>query len=202
MGDIGWDNLRLIALESRWGGAWKIQFILATFQLLAGLLVPKGGRAGWFTWTLCAILFCAALPLLGHAGGSNARLLLHATHIFATSVWLGTLTAIVVLLNDGGKLLIRSFSPVALVCSAVVVLTGIIVAGLYVASPDNLVATTYGRTLLLKVGLFLGILACGWMNWRRLRIHSSGRVSTLRAELAFAAAVILVTGILTEMEHP
>jgi copper transport protein len=202
MGDVGWDSVRLIALESRWGGAWKIQFFLGTLQFLAGFLVPKGGRAGWFTWTLCAIFFCAALPLLGHAAGSNARLLLHATHIFATSLWLGTLTAIVVLLDDGGKLLIRSFSPVALVCSAVVVLTGVIAASLYVAAPDNLVATMYGRTLLLKLGLFLGILVCGWMNWRRVRRGSPARFATLRAELAFAAAVVLVTGILTEMEHP
>jgi hypothetical protein len=56
--------------------------------------------------------------------------------------------------------------------------------------------------LLIKVALVGGVAACGYVNWRAIR---SGRIEPGRAaivELSLAALVVVVTGALTEIEHP
>ena len=84
----------------------------------------------------------------------------------------------------------------------IVAATGTIAASMYVGTPANLITTAYGKTLLLKIGLFAGVLAYGWMNWRRVRTGEPVREPSLRIEVAFATAVILITSVLTEIEHP
>ncbi len=199
MGDLHAESVRLIALDSRWGSSWRIQISAAILQLGAGFALVKGGKSGWFAWIAASVFLSLTLPLLGHAGDSLLRFVVHSTHLLATSVWLGTLAVIVLL---PATHIIPEFSPIALLCAPVTVITGTVLAFLYVQTPENLYATVYGQTLLLKIGLFAGILGCGWANWRRVRLGGDAPRLTLRAELLFAASVVIVTGILTEMAHP
>ena len=82
----------------------------------------------------------------------------------------------------------------------------------YVGSVANLWTTPYGRLLTVKGTLFAGVIACGFLNWRR-RSGGAGNgpnaaprtgepVGTATIEILLAAAVVIVTAVFTELEHP
>ena len=220
LSDAGsWDNLRLIALESRWGQSWKLQ-TAATLILVVASTATVWRRAAWPPATLAVFLFTATIPLLGHAAGDAFRVALHTVHILAAGFWLGTL-AVVLLMpipaaspdSIGPRLpargirmiILRRFSTLALPSAATAAGAGIVAAYLYVGTFSNLWTTAYGRVLLVKVALVGGISVAGYVNWRRLRrLHEMGEPSPaiIVLEAALTAAVVLVTSVLTEMAHP
>ena len=86
-------------------------------------------------------------------------------------------------------------------------MTGLVAVWLYVGSLDLLVTTTYGRILLLKLFLVSDVATLGFLNWRHFRSLDARRSQPARAtlvtlEAALAFAVVVVTAILTETEHP
>jgi len=101
-------------------------------------------------------------------------------------------------------LILRRFSPVALPAAATVVAAGLVASWFYVGASSNLWTTSYGRLLLLKVGLVAAVSVCGFINWRRLRQlnDESAPFAVVVLEAALAAAVVIVTGYLTEIGHP
>ena len=216
---LSWDTLKLIALHSGWSHGWKPQGIAALILMLACAAGARH-RAFWPLATLATLVFTATIPLLGHAAGSGGRVALHALHILASGVWLGTLAVILfvpipaaslgsagLLLTSGGirLLILRRFSPIALSSAVSVVAAGLVVAWLYLGALSNLWSTAYGRVLLLKSALVAGVVICGYANWQRLRrlredAESSAWIIVLEATLA--ATVVIVTGFLTEIGHP
>lgn len=208
------ENIGLIALESRWGVSWRLQAIAAAALLVAAIAVKLRAGRGWQAGALAALACCAVTPLLGHAAGSLWRGLLHAAHILGGGAWLGTLIAIVLLdwMVGGGDSrrpghrvtasLVERFSPVALTAAALVSATGLVAAVTYLATPAAFVESAYGLTLVAKLALVLGILVCGYANWRRSRAREAPRMPLLRTEAALAVLVLIVTSVLTELEHP
>lgn len=75
-------------------------------------------------------------------------------------------------------------------------------AFLYVGTVDALFSTIYGRLLLLKIACVGAVSACGWLNWRRVRVGAVPSISLMGAEVAFAVAVVVATSVLTKTEHP
>jgi len=218
-GARSWDTLRLIALHSRWGQSWRAQFIAAlVFMLACAATVWR--RTFWPWATLSAVGFTATIPLLGHATGDTGRMAVHALHILAAGVWLGTLAAVLLISVPPASLapmgmpltarrirllILRRFSPIALPGAATVVAAGLVASWFYVGVFSNLWTTAYGRVLVLKAGLVAGISVCGYVNWRRLRkLHeeSASLALIVALEAALAAAVVIVTGYLTEIGHP
>jgi putative copper export protein len=205
---LRWSNIRVIAIESRWGQAWRLQLIAGGALLACAFSIRFHRRAGWLLYTIAAFGLCAMIPRLGHGATSNGHLLLHILHLVGVSAWLGTLTVIVWLyfrdsqVRDTMAILLQRFSKIALPAAGLAAITGVIAAAIYVQSFSNLLTTTYGRTLLLKAGGFVCIAACGWSNWRRMRSSKAPRPRTLITELVFAAAVVVITGVLTETDHP
>jgi putative copper export protein len=214
-----WDNIKLIARESRWGQSWKLQTGTALILLIASAITARR-RAAWPLATLAVLLFAATIPLLGHAAGDAFRVALHTVHILAAGFWLGTLCVVLVvripaasldsteprLTSRGIRMIIlRRFSTLALPSAATAVAAGIVAAYLYVGTFSNLWTTGYGRVLLMKVAVVAGVSVCGYVNWQRLRrLHvedePSGAIIVLEA--ALAVAVLLVTSVLTEIAHP
>jgi nitrogen fixation protein FixH len=101
---------------------------------------------------------------------------------------------------------VQRFSNLATVALAVVVLTGLARALVEVGSWHALVSTGFGRTLLVKGTLVVGLLALGAVN--RFRIVPALRAgsaklatlgSTVRAELIIAIPIVLVTALLGEL---
>jgi putative copper export protein len=142
-------------------------------------------------------------------------LALHAAHVLGAGVWLGTVAAVLIAHrrhpSDVRELLLRRLSPIAFAGAATLVAAGLVASWTYVGSVANLWTTPYGRLLTVKGTLFCGVIACGFLNWRRFSAGAgNGSVTAQRAEpvgaatieVLLAAAVVIVTAIFTELEHP
>jgi putative copper export protein len=203
------DSLRITAVESRWGDSWRWQIIAALTLVTATLSI---GRRHERRWILVAAAVCACIltaPLLGHAAASTGRMLTHAVHLAAMSAWLGAVIVISVTTVDRSPLaraasaaLVARFSPVALAAAGLVLTTGVLALSFYLSAPGDLVRTTYGRVALVKIALVGGIVICGATNWRRSRNAVTPALSVIRLEAGLAVAVLVVTAVLGETEHP
>ena len=201
-------NLRLIALESRWGHAWQLQMLMAIGLVAASVLI-RVHKLGWVAFGLCGVGLALVMPQLGHASGSPWRVALHGAHNLASATWLGTLGVLTMVAfsraaSGEGTVsnLVRRFSPLALGSASVVLLSGTLAAWLYVGSFAALVTTLYGRILLMKLTCVGLVLACGWLNWRRARSGADPVRGVMAIEYACALMVVCLTGVLTETEHP
>lgn len=98
--------------------------------------------------------------------------------------------------------LVPRFSPVAMVSVGFLIATGTLASWIHLPDFGALWSTGYGRLLLLKMGLVLGVLGLGAMNWKRLTpllTTVEGPPAMRRAaavELAVATVVLLVTAML------
>ena len=218
-GDSGWGNLKLIALQSRWGHSWQLQLAAVAIVVIASALTTRW-RAAWAFETLSVVLFAGTIPLLGHAAGDSYRVALHTLHILAAGTWLGTLAmALLVRMPYGDPdsigaihssrhvrhIILRRFWQVAVPSAAAAVAAGVVAAYLYIGSLSNLWTTAYGRMLLVKIALVGGIAACGYSNWQRLRKSHPEKLpdeTVIVLEAVLAGAVVLVTALLTETGHP
>lgn len=199
-GDEAWriESLAAIGVRSRWGSPWRLQLLIGIGLLWAGARARRRSNIVTASGSLLALALAFAFTMMGHSAAQSSHSLVASAHIVAAGAWLGTLGALVVARHRGA--LWHSFSTVALAGSALVVMTGLLLTSFYVGTPVNLVATPYGRRLLVKLALVAGIVLCGFINWRRVK--ALGEPSTARLELTLAGAVVIVTAFLTETEHP
>ena len=213
-------------LGTRFGTVWAL-------TALAWVLFGLGAWAGrkLQTWQALALLvplgFAALEPALsGHPSTQSPVALLFSAnvlHVLAVSVWLGGLAALLFVLPaatreleapERSRLLAASlarFSPIALLCVGVILATGIGQAYAYVRDLDNLLDTAYGRAVLVKLVLLVGLLVpLAAYNRRRSiprleRIAAGGEAPgraglllrrALRGEVALIAVVLGVTAAL------
>ena len=206
-----WENVRLIAIESRWGQSWLQQSAAAIVALAAFAAVRRQITGGWLFASFAAVAAAVTLPLIGHAAGSLPRMTVHAAHVLGGGLWIGTLT---VLRHDVMRgdtppdrfAALRGFALVAVTGVAILVIAGLLASSNYIGGFTPLVSGAYGRALILKVCIVLGALTCGYFNWRDLHglrapVHDAltRRVSL---ELALGVIVVAITGVLTELPHP
>ncbi len=213
------DLVRVVGLESRWGGGWRPQAGAAVLAAAAAGWWIRRPRLGWWLTAAATAAAWATLPLTGHAA-SFATPFPHAAqvvHGVGAGLWVGGLAVLVAAASrigrgprghEGVADLVRRFSPLALGSVAAIALSGVATAVLYVGSWRDLWATAYGRTLLLKAALFLAAGAVGAYNWRRLTPRLGDEAGTkallgsARLELLLAAAVLLVTVVLAHLALP
>jgi putative copper export protein len=202
------DNLRVIALESRWGQGWRLQ-MLAAFALFAAAWLPLGWRPARVAFGLSSIGLALSMPLLGHAAGSSWRYVVHAVHNLGAAAWLGALGVVTIAAwrarepsDDSLVRLTRRFSPLALAAAAAVATSGVVVAWIYVGSWAAMWTTEYGRWLTMKLLGVMTIVVCGWTNWRQVRAGRQPRRAVMTLEWMMALVVLGLTGALTETEHP
>jgi putative copper resistance protein D len=206
-----------LLLAQPWGRAWTVQLglALATTAMLGAL--PSSRAASTFGIP-CVVALSFAPAFGGHAAAETRRALaiaLDGVHVLAAGAWLGSLAVVAASVRwsgagTGAALLYRSrrLSPVALVCAALVALTGVGSSWMRLAGGEALLASPYVRWLAVKVGLFGGVLALGWVNWRRgaPRLARSGDAGTVRAsvafELLFALCLVGATAALVNTSPP
>lgn len=207
-GAVSIDTLRLVVIDSRWGGSWRWHAATAVAVALASRrALPVRGLA-FYALALTAAILVA--PLLGHGAGSLWRGALHSLHLAVTGAWLGTVVVLTlasgrapsVARADALAAVISRFSPWALACAAAAGASGAVLAWAYVGGVDGLVGTFYGRLLLAKLAAVAAIGACGFLNWRRVGRREAPNLVLIRAEAALAVLTIAVTALLTETEHP
>ena len=130
---------------------------------------------------IVALALTAALA--GHSATHSPRGLLVLTdtlHVLAMSAWLGGLAMLLVALpiavralGGGERIPLRAaaagrFSRLAMASVALLLLSGIVQSIALVGALDAFVETAYGRLVLAKIAIFLGLISLGAYNQRRL----------------------------------
>jgi putative copper export protein len=191
---------------------WLLAIALIGFALASG-----GKLAGWWL----AILGVVAGPLVPLFLGKWLSLV-NPLHRLMAGFWIGTLFVLVlaglgtVLRDERSKErrgqmaadMVNGFSPMALACAAVLVLSGITTAWRHLTPFSSLWTTAYGWTLIVKLCLVAGVFALGAWNWKRQRPQlgtDGGAVAirrSARAELTVATCVLVATAILLSLPSP
>jgi copper transport protein len=126
-------------------------------------------------------------------------LLLHTT---AVAYWLGSLLPLrVTLREEGAAAKVRRFSSLAVPAVAILAAAGLVIAVLQVRTFVAVVTTTYGWTLLAKLGLVVCLLSIAAFNKIRPTPKlAAGEASaaramrcTIAAECVFALAILVAT---------
>jgi copper transport protein len=172
-------------LETRYGRLAEIRLALVLAALPLLWVVRKTWRTAPWWWALAAPLGLgiAATPgLAGHAfTGTFTPLAIPADtlHVAAMGIWLGGLAALMLVVIDGDPDAPRSarrFSPVALTSVVVIVVTGVFASWRQVGfSRDAFTHTTYGRMLIIKIAVFVVLVALA--GWSRRIAHARGPVT-------------------------
>lgn len=189
----------------RW--CWRAVALVA-FVLGVALARRASTGVSWRmrgTLTLLAVASIVPLAWSSHvtvsSGGRAISVISSALHLLAASIWAGGVLVLVATVlglrrhGDNGSALgremLRGFAIPAVVSLAVLVVTGLVLAGRQVASPDALLRTRYGWTLVVKVVLVTGAGALGLYHFARLRARRSGRVGPPHPSLLAEALVVV-----------
>jgi len=202
------DTLRLVVVDSRWGGSWRWHAATAVTVALASLRLARGRHLAPYALALTAAVIVA--PWLGHGAGSVWRGALHSAHLAGTGAWLGTVVVLALVARGTARTeaassltpVIARFSPWALACATLAFASGIVLAWTYLGGFAALADTTYGRVLLVKLALVAGIGLCGAINWRGVRQGNAPKAGLIQSEAVLAVLAIAVTAWLSETEHP
>ncbi len=215
--DVRVGDLRDV-LGSTFGAVMLVRLgvICAAALLLRPLLKGSGNGSDSKTdLALLGVLGVAALatwPLTGHPTASpvaGVSVVVDAIHLAAMAVWLGGLVMLVAfLLPKADERELGAILPIwsrwAATAVAALIVAGVVQALIEVSSLDGLFFTTYGRLILVKVGLAAIVLGVAWYSRRLVRSKAAEeRPSGLRrvvwAELAVTAVVLGVTSALVQI---
>jgi copper transport protein len=195
-------------LRASYGEKWllrEIGFALLVNAAFMARRAPTPRSLRVAVTTAGAVCVCVGSALLGHSGTGKGlaitRVAADGAHLAAAALWAGTLAVLVVVAfpllrtgkisSVGARTILRSFGWYAAACVSVVVVTGVYLASDVVGSVDAALLTTYGRTLLVKVGVVAGVGVLGVVNHRRVRANRL----PARTVVAEAAAAIVVLGL-------
>ena len=184
------DVLGTVLLQTGFGQDWIARLVL--LLLLAGMLVPLlSPRQTKPVWINVAVVALAAglagsLAWAGHAvGAEGIEGTVHPAadfvHLVAAAAWVGTLLPLALLLAMAGndtmsvaiaRIATIRFSAFGIGSVATLLVTGTINAWYLAGSIAALTETDYGRLLLLKIALFLVMVAIAAVN----RLHLTPRL--------------------------
>jgi copper transport protein len=189
---------------------------------VAWRLPPAGRGPAWPWWIALALAGGVVLSfsLNAHGAaeerGATLAITLDWLHVAAMIAWLGGLLPLLLAIQVGRRtpeqalplaLLIPRFSWLAASCVVVLTLTGIYSYFLHINRLDLLAATSYGRALLVKLGLFGLLFLLGAVNLLLFspRLRSAGnRLArafgrSVRAELVFGTLLLIAVGAMTSV---
>jgi len=221
---LGPGNLGAVLGFQPWGAGWILQLVAAVVAAGAFGMARAGRSAGWAVAAIAVIAAAFSPALSGHAVAATemagVAVASHGIHVLAAGGWVGGLFALLVVglpaargLEPGQRwrtfsALVHGFSPIALLFAGLLVATGVVSAWVHLAELSTLWTTVYGRTLLLKVGLFGGVFAVGAYNYLRVRpaLGEEAGADRLRrsgtVELGLALLVLIVTAVLVALPTP
>lgn len=207
-------TLTTFLTKTRFGQVWLWRTMLLLATML--LLLSRDQRPAWYR-LIAASAFLALIACVGHAGARLgfagwAQLAADAVHLLAAGLWLGSLPALVLLLARGPSAAIagvtRRFSGFGIVAVTALLLTGLFNTWLLTDGIITLLYSTYGRMLLLKVGVFVVMVALAVINRRHWtpRLPDPRAITTIRRhstiEAALGLAVLAIVGILGTLPPP
>jgi putative copper resistance protein D len=196
------------------GQVWIVRCAIGA--ALGVLLCFPRGQWRWWLGALLAAAFTGSLAWLGHAGAGEDRqrlvmLTADVCHLLAASLWPAGLLPFALLLRRTLKagalpaayVVARRFSAMSLITVVVLAGSGAVNAYFLVGSFHALVATDYGRLLILKLALFAAAATLGAWN---LLVHEP-KIETVPGapasmarkvwiEAALGTLIVLVVAIL------
>jgi copper transport protein len=148
-----------------------------------------------------------------HAGAQAPvvlNLLTQWAHIVASGVWIGGLLMLIIAVRGQPSEVkgraVRRFSTLAGVAIVIVALTGTFRAVIEIGSIGQLFATAFGVLVLVKVALFLALVALGAINRYRNVSRAATVLRGLRrvgsTEVVIGVAVVLVAAALVNVAPP
>ena len=203
------ESIKIMAMESRWGGRWRPQFLVSIVTLVL-VLIPGRLRA-WPLLPLGVIIVLRAAS--GHAAAASWWVAgLQSLHILAAGCWIGTLFVLLRTRASDIPLLasrdvLDRFSRVALASASSIAVSGCILAIAYIPTLAMMLEMWYGRLIILKIGLLIGVGAFGAYNWRVLtpRMGEDGAERQLlrsaRFEVAVACLILLASSVVVVLPH-
>ncbi|MGV9541142.1 CopD family protein [Nocardia beijingensis] len=178
--------------------------------ILVGVATVAGGSALAFrrpesaSADLVLVFAAVALalrPITGHMSQQAFGSVLAAVHALAAGAWFGLLVALALVVRTRGEwaVVLPRYSAVALPLVAVVAVTGLLNGLIRVGGFAPFVSTGYGRILLAKTVVLLGLLALGWW-WRRSWVpkaadHRMDAKDSLRRAVAEVVVMALAFGL-------
>jgi putative copper resistance protein D len=214
-----------VLLQTGFGRAWLARLVLAC--LLAAVIAESFQRRGKRPLAdIFAVVFAGGLvgtlAFAGHAVGARGfEGVVHPTadfvHLIAAAAWIGMLLPLALLLAAAAQdeasvgaayTATKRFSNVGLVTVGALLVTGCINALYLAGSVSAITETDYGRLLLIKVALFLLMVAIAAINrqvWTPHLIHvsvASSRKALRRLrrnaaiEAGLGAVIIVIVAVL------
>ena len=209
------DVLGRVATETMFGRAWLWRFAIAIALAVVMLyearssMVPRRALAN--VATALAAIYLATLAWAGHAAAGQGadrlvRIGTDGAHLLAAGAWVGALPGLVMLLwgarrvaavasIDVAARAARCFSWLGIASVGVLVVSGAVNAWYLVGDIPHLIGTSYGQLLLVKLALFVAMLALAAVNRARLTPRVSGRDFVALHKLSRNAAVETIIGI-------
>jgi putative copper resistance protein D len=175
-----------VLLQTTFGRDWLVRLVLACAlaATLPALLSPRDHKSPWLeaAAAILAAAFAGTLAWSGHAaGGLGGEAILHPAadvlHLIAAAAWVGALVPLIVLFaaagaDDASLAMARTatarFSILGIASVGMLLATGIVNTFYLAGSVPALLHTDYGRLLLIKIALFLAMVAIAAVNRFRL----------------------------------
>lgn len=217
------DLLKGVLWSGAWGDAWMLQSAAAFLLLaLSWLLRARERMLRLATLVLVGLLLWAETGI-GHAAdeiwGSAVGRVVTLVHLVGAGYWLGTLAALALIVFPALRAerhlpvlaaVVRDFSLPARLGAALVLLSGASATWTYAGSLQGILTSSWGRLLLIKLGVLAAVAALGAWNWRVVtpaleRGEAVAPVQLRRAvafELLLGAAVLAVTALLVASPLP
>jgi putative copper resistance protein D len=206
-------TLAAVVSQTDFGPLWLAR--LGLIALIAAWVALAPGRQPRSPFLAAASgLAVASLAETGHAQiGDGAIVALHtaadALHLLAAGAWLGGIVGLATTLRGEADVqttaTVRSFSGLGYGAVAIVLASGLVNAWALLSGPTALVLTDYGRLLIVKILLFLAMLALAAANrlWITPKLESENGLAVaaklrrnVLAELALGGAVVAVVSVL------
>ncbi len=235
-------NLYQVLSGSGFGGPWLLQFAMLVLVAAIVFIFTRTSRA-WLLWAgimVMAVMFIA-LSITGHAGAAakewRSALISDWVHLVTAAIWVGGLFHLALNLMPAVSGLaapkrvrvfhevIPLFTRYAIPSTVLITLTGVYNSWIHLDHFAALWNTTYGKTVLLKILIFIPMLVLGGTNTfvihpraRRLTQSNDGARDpdhlkldrsfrrSVGIEAALGVAVLLAAAVLVFLtparEHP
>jgi putative copper resistance protein D len=218
-GDAGpgaaWAALPAVLTRTEFG---RNSLFRAVLLLATGAIVLIGPRFRFAPAAACvAGLAVVLLAGVGHAAAlppAEALLpsLVETLHLLAAGLWLGGLVPLLLALRlPASEVVVRRFSRLGAAAVALLALTAVGNAVLWVGSLSALIDSAYGRWVLAKLALFVAMLALAAVNRWRLTPALAGHAPeaarrrlrrSIAAEAMLGLAIVAAAGMLASTAPP
>ncbi len=201
---------KAVLTTGSWGNSWILQTAVAFMLLGTSWLLRRSAlRLRWAVASLTVVLLVAQSGM-GHGvedlwAPAWLGRVVDVTHLLAAGLWLGTLAILGIavipsLTGDEARpvlaAVIQRFSRFGQVGAALLVVSGAVAVWTYTPTLNDLWTSAWGRLLLIKLVLLVGVAGLGWFNWKVVTPRLLAGAPPAERSLRRAVAIELLLGLM------